>query len=426
MADPALDLSKPDGGRFHVERLLYRLRAAGHEIQFVSIQAEDVVLIDTGYGLQQFFEATRYEPETRQTGVPRPTVLLSEELVRLADKRSFPENELRISDLAYCAARRAFRDCDLIHTTLSPADVGGLLAAGSLQKPLVVEVKAPPPLPEKQAESGESQSAFARFAVQETLRAAAVIVSGSPLLRDLLVSRWNVEPGRVAILPHAVEAPPPTPEDRVKDLRIGYGLGFGPVLAFFGALEPCSALEVLIGAFEKVVVEHPSAKLLVVGDGPERERLEKQVSSLDLNASVRFTGPLTPELGSELINIAEIAVAPRASSCAGRYFSSIELVEWMAAGKAIVCSRTGDHLAEILREGETALLVEPGSLEELSSALGRLFRDVDLRRRLGQRARDAVERNHSWTNHISRLTTIYGNVLDSRAPDGSNCRSRSA
>jgi glycosyltransferase involved in cell wall biosynthesis len=413
LADPGLDLSRDEECRLHVERVVHGLREVGHEVSFVAVQSNEVVLTDTGFGLQQFFEAARGVAETADEAAPHLPSPVSGELLRFARQNRVPVSALTTSNLAFCAGRRLFRGCDLIHTLLSPLDVGGLLCARVLEIPLVVEVNAPPRVEGKPvaAERSHQQSqGMARISASRTLGDADAIVTVSTALRELLVSDWAVKPEIVTVLRHAADAPPPTSPERLAQLRRQYELGERPVVIFIGARESWHGLDVLLEALVAVRALYPELTLLVVGDGPLRQRMEERAASLDLSASVRFIGGVAPEPLGQLLAVADVAVAP--SPPRPFEFHSPEIAEYMAAGKAIVASRLGS-VAEILTDGETALLVEPGSRDELAQAIGRLLEAGDLRRRLGDNARHDAEREHTWTGYARRLATIYESVLSS-------------
>jgi glycosyltransferase involved in cell wall biosynthesis len=310
-----------------------------------------------------------------------------------------------------------FRGCDVIHARLSPFDLGGLLCARNLGLPLLVEVNTPPLLEAKHFYPGifnDRSERLAEFAAGETLDGAEAIVTVSSPLRDMLVSQWNVPPGKITVLPNAADSPPPTPPSRLDELRLRHGLGSGPVIVFVGALQPWHGLESLLEAFDPVRVKHSDVKLLLVGDGPLHGLLEERVRVMDLRAAVRFTGAVEHERVAEFLHLADVAVAPYPRLPFAFYFSPIKIFEYMAAGKAIVASRVG-QLAEILSEGETALLVEPGNGDDLERAMRRLLRDGELRKRLGERARQKAEREHTWTGYAMRLTELYESMVTSRA-----------
>jgi len=83
----------------------------------------------------------------------------------------------------------------------------------------------------------------------------------------------------------------------------------------------------------------------------------------------------------------------------------------MAMGKGIVASRLG-QIGEVLVDGETALLVEPGNVEELRAAILRLVESEDLRRRLGANARSVAEKEYTWTHNAQRVLDAYKSLQD--------------
>ena len=86
------------------------------------------------------------------------------------------------------------------------------------------------------------------------------------------------------------------------------------------------------------------------------------------------------------------------------YFSPLKLFEYLAAGRAIVASRIG-QIDGIIRDGGNGLLVEPGSVEELTGALHRLLADAGMRHELGAAARKSAQA-YDWSEIAQRITGI--------------------
>jgi glycosyltransferase involved in cell wall biosynthesis len=101
------------------------------------------------------------------------------------------------------------------------------------------------------------------------------------------------------------------------------------------------------------------------------------------------------------------------------WFSPLKLYEYMAAGKAIVASRTG-QIAEVIKHEVNGLLVEPGNVSDLAQAIICLLNDHDERKRLGINARRQAIEQHSWDTYIRRLEEFYFNALQPSALSGNN------
>lgn len=139
-----------------------------------------------------------------------------------------------------------------------------------------------------------------------------------------------------------------------------------------------------VAAFARLS-EQVDARLLLVGDGPERDAVEAGVRALGLSGRVRFLG-VRHDVARWLAE-SDVAIVPSASESFG-----LSALEALAAGLPVVATRVGG-LSDVVRDGETGLLAEVGDVEGLAARLLRLARDPDLRARMGASARlDALSR----------------------------------
>jgi glycosyltransferase involved in cell wall biosynthesis len=217
-------------------------------------------------------------------------------------------------------------------------------------------------------------------------RRADLIVTPSQYLGRVVVG-WGVPADRVRVVENAVADP--TRELAADTAQARYLLGLpseSDVILAVARLTAWKGIDTLIAALAALREQRPNATLVVVGDGPDRARLE----SLAVRAgegAVRFTGE-APR--------AEVALHLRAASilalCSGYEGLSHVLLEAMVAGVPIVASAVGGNL-ELVRDGETGLLVPFGDVEATRAALARLLEDEALSRRLAACARaEAAER----------------------------------
>jgi glycosyltransferase involved in cell wall biosynthesis len=175
------------------------------------------------------------------------------------------------------------------------------------------------------------------------------------------------------------------------------------VIGCLARFEPEKGHAVLLEAFKQVHAHYPTARLLLIGDGTERGRLEQISSQLDLKGSVFFSGIRrdVPEL------LATCDIAVLASIHEGL---PIAILEAMAAGKPIVATRVGS-VSQVVINGETGLLVKPGEAGALSEALRILVSDKVKRQCLGANGFELVCAHYSFDRTIGRYTTLYDKVL---------------
>ena len=157
----------------------------------------------------------------------------------------------------------------------------------------------------------------------------------------------------------------------------------------------------LIRAFAKLIHAQPNlqAKLVIVGEGPERERLEQEINSLRVKERVRFAGQVSDV--KPFYAIADLMVLPSHSEG-----SPNVLLEAMAARVPVVATAVGG-VPEIATHKENALLVEAHDVEALAQAISQLLDDRELAQNLASKAQKRVIKNHSPQARLRSLLEIY-------------------
>lgn len=174
-----------------------------------------------------------------------------------------------------------------------------------------------------------------------------------------------------------------------------------------GRLEARKGFGLLVDAFASFVVKQPRARLRIVGDGPERRRLERQIIASDLAKAVVLTGAVGHDEMQREFESADVFVFPSLRDTSGAV-----VLEAMAMGLPIICL---DHQgAAIMIADGCGLRVQTGSygatIKALADALTHLSNDPELRRQLGENARRRADEEFSWTKKIARTMRIYEKV----------------
>ena len=281
----------------------------------------------------------------------------------------------------YRRVMRALRGADLA-LALDPVSVGlpTMLAAKRAKKPYVLKVVGDYAWEQGRQRAGVTEeldtfvthrqlSLFVRALQQverHVARGAALVIVPSAYLKRIVV-RWGV-PGTITVVPNAVrlEEGGKVPEGVRKLPR--------PLVVTAGRLVPWKGVEGVIDA-----VAGGAASLVVIGDGPLREGLQ-HTASVKMPGRTFFTGTLSH--ADTLATIAAGEVFVLNSTYEGL---SHLLIETAALGKPILATEVGGN-PEVVRDGETGLLVHVGDSSHLASVLDTLLKDKELQTRLSTNA----------------------------------------
>lgn len=210
------------------------------------------------------------------------------------------------------------------------------------------------------------------------LRRAPSVVVVSSALRGHAI-QLGADPAAVTVIPNGVDVELFAGGEG-SAVRARLGLGTALVVGFAGSLKPWHGVRLLVEAVAELPLE---CRLLIVGAGPELESLETLAAGRGIRERAVFTGGVAHADVPAHLAAMDVATAPF-EPVPDFYFSPLKVVEYMAAGLAVVASRLGD-IPDLM--AGTGLLIPPGDVGALRDALGRVGQDSALRRRLGQAAR---------------------------------------
>ncbi len=176
------------------------------------------------------------------------------------------------------------------------------------------------------------------------------------------------------------------------------------IILFVGRLVYRKGLHVLVKALQRI--KGRDFKLYVVGGGYMEIPARMLAKAYGVEDKVEFLGVVPEDVKIELYRRAKIVVVP---SILNESFGIVAL-EAMAAGRPVIASRVGG-LEDVVVNGETGILVEPGSEEQLAEAIELLLGDEPYRRRLGANARRVVEERYSWDVVLDRIVDVYNYTL---------------
>jgi glycosyltransferase involved in cell wall biosynthesis len=226
------------------------------------------------------------------------------------------------------------------------------------------------------------------------LRAADVLACGSDLVAEQ-VARLGVPEDRLLVTPTGADVDAIRPGEGRDEVRAALGLTDRFVVGWVGSFRRFHGLGPAVDA----VAALEGASLLLVGDGPERPRIEELARERGVH--VVCTGTVGHDRVASHLAAMDVGLVLAPPDGAFHY-SPLKLAEYLAAGLPVVAPRAG-QLAERLTDGVDAVLVDPGDTDALVEALRRLRDDPAARARLGVAARAAAVERWSWDEQIRRV-----------------------
>lgn len=216
----------------------------------------------------------------------------------------------------------------------------------------------------------------------------------------------GIAPDRVWLIGGAVDSERFTPSCSGAAIRKEFDLRDRPLIGSVSRLAPDRGHELLLKAFEILLRRVPDARLLLVGKGETRGRLEKLVHGLRLDESVIFAGYRDGDLG-EVLGALDCFVLPGAGSDE----SCRAALEAMAAGKPVVAPPVG-ALPETVVDGETGRLVAPGDPEALAEALREIITDPARARAMGNAGRRRAVELFNPVQRVEETEACYSVLLE--------------
>jgi glycosyltransferase involved in cell wall biosynthesis len=280
----------------------------------------------------------------------------------------------------------------LAHTFDHPMNVFGVPAARLLRVPVV--------LSSQRSHRSLIPSKYLP-AVRFSDRLTNGIVVNCNFVRAHLMNDYGVPDRKIHVCYNALDTTQFQPGPRVRPPELE---GARLVIGVICVLRAIKGLSTLVEAFAQLYRDDAGLKLLIIGSGPERDRLESQARELGVAPGCLFRES-TSDVATWLRAI-DVFVLPSLSEAL-----SNSLMEAMAAGCCAIASRVGGN-PELVRDGETGLLFEPGDAASLAERLRAVIHSDDLRLTLADSGARFVAANFRTARSVVRMQEIYAGFLD--------------
>lgn len=243
------------------------------------------------------------------------------------------------------------------------------------------------------------------------VRGADQVVCISEILKGYLM-RYEAPAAKLHVIPNGVDHVTFIPMAPDPEFMASLRLEGRVVIGYIGSFEFFSNVERFLLLARKIIAAHDRVVFLFVGKGRVDDALRLGAETAGLGSHFIFTGSMPHNLIPRLLSVMDVVISPYKEDYLF-YGSSMKLLEYMAAGKAVLFPALG-QIKELVCDSHNGMLYQPGDRDTMGSKLLELVTDEDLRRRLGAMARQTIERNWTWDIQGARLAQVMQMALDSR------------
>jgi glycosyltransferase involved in cell wall biosynthesis len=239
--------------------------------------------------------------------------------------------------------------------------------------------------------------------------AADLVVTLGEAMRDEIVAR-GVPAEKIEIVPNAVSAEFLKPLPDATTLREELGIKPDePVVGEVTSLVPHEGIGTLLEATAILRARGVPARALIVGDGPERAALQRQAARAGLAEAAVFPGRVPAAKVRQFHALLDVFVVPRTPDRVCQLVTPLKPVEAMASGLCVVTSEV-KALNEIVKHEVTGMQTVPQDPVSLADCLERLLYSPDIRRKLGDNAREWAARDRTWAHNAARYRDAYARL----------------
>jgi glycosyltransferase involved in cell wall biosynthesis len=223
------------------------------------------------------------------------------------------------------------------------------------------------------------------------------------------VVRRGVDQGKAVVVPNGVDLEVFNPALEGKEVILKYGLGGYRVVTFVGAFTDQHDISLLVRSVKLVREARNDVRLLLVGDGPTKRKVEKLARDLGLKQDVVFAGRVPHGAVPQILAASDVAVAPLVRSATVQEMIPLKVLEYWAMARPVVTTEAGVGGIPEAHNGQNVLIVDEES-SSMADGIVRVLDDRELASRLGENGRSETERKYNWQNIANQTATVLAQL----------------
>jgi len=250
------------------------------------------------------------------------------------------------------------------------------------------------------------QSKIYRFLTVYSLKKADLITCDGENTKEAMI-RLGVRPEKIRLVYHGVDTQKFNPKRREQKLRDALGLFKSPAAISVRMLEPLYDVESLVRAMPSITKQVPETKLIIAGEGGQKDYLQNLVGSLGISSAVRFVGQIAHDELPKYLASADVYVSTSLSDGG----IAVSTSEAMASGLSVVVTNCGD-IKEWITDGENGFIVPVKAPQAIAAKVIYLLENEDTRMKFGRLAREVVENKADYEKEMLKMEKLYQQLID--------------
>lgn len=326
---------------------------------------------------------------------------------------SVPEMRREINPFRDAAAFRRLRlickrrNIDIVHTHTSKGGFLGRAAARSVGVPVIIHTAHGFAFHENSSKAAIKTYAFLE---SRAARWCDRITTVSDFHRDWALRLGLASDEKIKTVHNGIALDRLGVNTSSAATRSAFGVSDNQVLiGVVGRLAPGKGLEIILNSFPGVLAKHPDARLLIVGDGPEADRLRSIQTSLGLTGEVIFTG-FRQDIGN-ILNACDLVVSPTL-----REGLSVSILEAMALAKPIITTNISSN-KELVNDMVSGILIPPLDEAALTQAIISIIDDPGMAKQFGDNAYAKFQSSYSEKMMQEKMWMVYKELIDNTIPN---------
>lgn len=254
----------------------------------------------------------------------------------------------------------------------------------------------------------EQSGALKQALIRASLRYPKKIICVSRATKGIL--RQYADYRKLVVVGNGVDTSWTKPSTPKRQFKRSLGLQGKKILLSVSDLVEKKGIDIIVKCLPQILSRFPSTHYIIIGDGPEKERLKNKVRELKLGKSVSFTGYLPQKKLADYYNACDVFVLMSRQMSNAMESFGIVYIEASYFGKPVIGGK-GGGTADAIEEGKSGFLIDYNKPDKLIKTISDLLKDADLRKRMGDYGKIRIKDKFLWPKIVKDILKLYSESI---------------